>query len=169
MYRIIGVVLVAVSCGGFFWNKTETLTKKFNNLKELKKGITHLKHELLHSVCELPLAFSKASETVEGDVLVLFENMGKELAKNEIADMKLLWETSGGTDLVISESTRRIAEELIYNIGRKELDTEIEKIDNALNSLERTEAEEKEKTQKDKKLLYTLGASFFAAVVILFV
>ena len=84
-------------------------------------------------------------------------------------DMKQLWETSGGRNLLLPESAKKVTDELIYNIGKKELETEIEKIESAIVSLEQIETEEREKTQKDKKLLYTVGASVAAAVVILFI
>ncbi len=169
MYRIIGIALVVVSCGGFFWKKVRLLSEKYENLKEIKKGITHLKHELSHSVCELPLIFKKVSQLIEGAVSDVFKNIGTELSENEISDMKLLWENSGGKDLLLTDSAKKVTEELIYNMGKKELDTEIEKIESAVVSLEQIEKDEREKTQKDKKLLCTVGASFAAAVVVLFI
>lgn len=169
MYRIIGISLIVVSCSGFFWKKVQQVCVKYNNLRELKKGITHLKHELSHSACELPLIFKKVSQLLDGEVSSVFKNIGTELAKNEISDMKLLWETSGGKDLLLPESAKKVTEELIYNIGKKELETEIEKLERAIVLLEQIETEEREKTQKDKKLLCTVGASFAAAVVILFI
>lgn len=169
MYRIIGIVLVIVSCGGFFWDKIRKISEKYDNLQEVKKGITHLKHELTHSACELPLIFKKVSKLLDGEVSSVFKNIGTELAKNEISDMKQLWETSGGRNLLLPESAKKVTDELIYNIGKKELETEIEKIESAIVSLEQIETEEKEKTQKDKKLLYTVGASVAAAVMILFI
>lgn len=169
MYRIIGISLVVVSCGGFFWKKIQKLSEKYNNLKELKKAVTHMKHELSHSACELPLIFKKVSQLTDGEVSCVFKNIGLALTENEISDMKTVWQNSGGKELLLPDSARKVIEELIYNIGKKELDTEIEKIESAVVSLEQIEAEEREKTQKDKKLLYTIGVSFAAAVVILFI
>ncbi len=169
MYRIIGIVLITVSCGGFFWTKVQQLSEKYDNLKEIKKGITHLKHELSHSACELPLIFKKVSQLTEGAVSDMFKKTGLSLAENEISDMKLVWETSGGKDLLLPDSAKQVTEELIYNIGKKALGTEIEKIESSIISLEQIEAEEREKTQKDKKILCTVGASIAAAFVILFI
>ena len=169
MYRIIGIVLITVSCGGFFWTKVQQLSEKYDNLKEIKKGITHLKHELSHSACELPLIFKKVSQLTEGAVSDMFKKTGLSLAENVISDMKLVWETSGGKDLLLPDSAKQVTEELICNIGKKALDTEIEKIESSIISLEQIESEEREKTQKDKKILCTVGASIAAAFVILFI
>lgn len=169
MYRIVGILLIVISCGGFFLRRIQAISKKFDNLKEFKKGITNLKYELSSSGSELPLIFEKVSEMVKGDVSVLFKNMGKELAKNEISDMRSVWKKSGGEELLFSKEVYKVATELIFNIGRKEINTEIEKINSAIFMLEQIEIEEREKTQKDKKLLYTVGASLAVIVVILFI
>lgn len=169
MYRIVGILLIVISCGGFFLRRIQTISKKFDNLKEFKKGITNLKYELSSSGSELPLIFEKVSEMVKGDVSVLFKNMGKELAKNEISDMKSVWKKSGGEELLLSREGYKIVTELIFNIGKKELNTEIEKINSAIFLLEQEESKEREKTQKDKKLLCTVGVSLVVMVVILFI
>ncbi len=167
MYKFIGIGLICISLGGFFWKKAQTLCQKYENLKEILKAVTHIKQELSFSSVELAELMARVCDSLQGNFGQVLKNTTKVLADKKTTDMKSAWEESGGGELLLTDEARKITEDYFFNIGKKSLDIELEKTEKTIQTLSFLEKEEREKTNKDKKLLYTMGASVAAAIVIL--
>lgn len=167
MYKVIGIVLVVAASIGFFLKKAETVEEKYENLKEMIKAVTYLKQELNFSSQELSFLCEKIADKTQGAVSDTLSEVGRILNKEKGADFKCAWNTVTDKRELFSADAKKIVEDLADNLGKKSLDIELENIEKTKTQLEHLEIEEREKTRKDKKLLYTLGGALAAAITIL--
>ncbi len=166
MYKIIGMLLVGGALSGFLYNKAQTMSKEYENLKEMIKALTYLKQELSFSAGELWRVCRTIANRTKNDVSEAFLKTAN-ILEEKPSDFYTSWsEATQGVSLFSKEAQSAISD-LIYNLGKKSLDIELENIEKTKEILEQTEIYEREKTAKDKKLLYTLGVSAGLALVIL--
>ena len=116
---------------------------------------------------ELSQLLDKTAENVSGDISQVLGKIARILTTDKTMDIKSAWKKSKGSELLLSDEAKKITEDYFYNIGTKSLDIEIEKTEKTISAFELLDKEEREKMTKDKKLLYTVGASVAAAIVIL--
>ena len=146
MYKALGVVLIFLSLGAFLFKTVEMKKNQLLNLKEFKKALTLLKNELSFTMPEISQLLSTVSKKTSGEISYIFSAISEMLLKDS------------GTDEIYN---------FCKNFGKKTVDIEIENIKQCEKILECLINEESDKFIKDKKLIYTLGVSIGAVIVIL--
>ncbi len=166
MYRFVGIILVSSAFFGFLYSKGQTIGRKYENLKEMIKALTYLKQEISFSSGELFRVCRDISLKTHSDISEVFCEISNILEEKPM-DFYSAWLTSTNKKTLFAKEVKTAVCDLAQNLGKKSLDIELENIEKTKQILEQIEEYEKEKTAKDKKLLYTLGASVGAAFLIL--
>lgn len=166
MYKIIGILLVVGALSGFLYNQAQSMSREYENLKEMIKALTYLKQELSFSAGELWKVCRMIADRTKNDVSEAFFKTA-DILEEKSSDFCTSWSEATQEMSLFSNNTQAVLSDLFYNLGKKSLDIELENIEKAKEILEQTEIYEREKTTKDKKLLYTLGVSAGLALVIL--
>lgn len=166
MYKIIGLFFVGGSLAGFMYSRAQSINKKYINLKEMIKALTYLKQELSFSAGELWKVLREISCKTQGEISEIFCQISNILEEKPL-DFSSAWHGVTDGKVLFSKDTENSLFDLAGNLGKKSLDIELENIQKTKEILEQIEEYEKEKTTKDKKLLYTLGVSLGIALVIL--
>lgn len=168
MYRLAGIILVSSAFLGFLYSKGQTISKKYENLKEMIKALTYLKQEISFSTGELFKVCRDISSKIRSDVSEVFCEIA-DILEEKPTDFYSAWITSIDGKVLFTKEAETSVCDLAQNLGKKSLDIELENIEKTKQILEQIEEYEKEKMVKDKKLLYTLGASIGAAFLILII
>jgi len=142
------------------------LTRKYENLKEIKKAITYLKQELSFSVSEISFLSKCMAENTKGEISHILGDVHTFLSEDKTLDFKDAWYKSKGDKSLFTFEAEKIVDSLFKDLGKRTLDIELENITKAEKRLEILESEEKEKYKKDKKLIYTLGVTACAVMLI---
>jgi len=166
MFKVIGIVMILVSCGIFTFSKVSVLTKKYENLKEIKKAIVCLKHELCFSVPEISVLCKVMAEKTKGEVSDVLHSAALRLEEDKTLDFETAWNDEKKNKELFSAETEKIVSTLFKDLGKMNLDIELDNIGIAEKRLEATEIEEREKYKKDKRLILTLGAALGALILI---
>ncbi len=166
MYKLTGIVMVCCALWGFLYSKVQAITSEYNNLKEMIKALTYLKQELKFSSGELGRVCKEISGRTQLQVSEIFENIADTLKEN-VCDFYQAWYETIRDKKTFSKETENALEDFAQNLGKKSLDIELENIEKTIEILSQIEEYEGEKTLKNKKLIYTLGASVGAALIIL--
>lgn len=167
MYKALGVVLIFLSLGAFLFKTVETRKNQLLNLKEFKKALTLLKNELSFTMPEISQLLYTISQKTSGEISNIFNTISEILSKDSGVDFFTAWESVVGKRMLFSKEA---TDEIILfckNFGKKTVDIEIENIKQCERTLECLINEESDKFIKDKKLIYTLGVSIGAVIVIL--
>lgn len=167
MYKALGVVLIFSSLGAFLYKTVETKKTHLLNLKEFKKALTLLKNELSFTMPEIFYLLSMVSEKTSGEISYIFSEMSKILIKDSGIDFFTAWEIAVDKRTLFSKEATDEIFGFCKNFGKKTVDIEIENIKQYEKILEGIINEENDKFIKDKKLIYTLGVSIGAVIVIL--
>ncbi len=167
MYKIMGIGLIALSLGSFTYLKVEQIKERFLNLKEIKRAITYLKHELSFSGDKMSVLCNKISNNVSGQIAEIFKGIAEILDGEENIDIFSAWQKMTCGKQLFSEQAEKEVSDFFKNFGKKTVEIEIENLNRTEGILEMLILEEKEKFEKDKKLIYTLGAAISAVIVIL--
>lgn len=166
MYKLTGIVMVCCALWGFLYSKVQAITSEYNNLKEMIKALTYLKQELKFSSGELGKVCREISVRTQFQVSGIFGNIA-DILKENVCDFYQAWHGAVCGQKIFSKETEKTLEEFAQNLGKKSLDIELENIEKTIEILSQIEEYEGEKTTKHKKLIYTLGASVGAALIIL--
>lgn len=166
MYKLTGIVMVCCALWGFLYSKVQTITSEYNNLKEMIKALTYLKQELKFSSGELGRVCKEISGRTQLQVSEIFGGIA-DILKENVCDFYQAWYGTIRGKKIFSKETENALEEFAQNLGKKSLDIELENIEKTIEILSQIEEYEGEKTTKHKKLIYTLGASVGAALIIL--
>lgn len=167
MYKALGGVLIFLSLGVFLYEKVETKKNQLLNLKEFKKALTLLKNELSFTMPEISHLVSTISEKTSGEISYIFSTISKMLIKDSGIDFFTAWESAVGKRMLFSKEATDEIFNFCKNFGKKTVDIETENIKQYEKILECLINEESDKFIKDKKLIYTLGVSIGAVIVIL--
>lgn len=167
MYKALGVVLIFLSLGAFLYQTVETKKKQLLNLKEFKKALTLLKNELSFTMPEISHLLSTVSQKTSGEISYVFSRIAEKLIKDTGIDFFTAWESAVGKRILFSKEATDEIFNFCKNFGKKTVDIEIENIKQYEKILECLINEESDKFIKDKKLIYTLGVSIGAVIVIL--
>ncbi len=167
MYKALGVVLIFLSLGAFLFKTVETKKTHLLNLKEFKKALTLLKNELSFTMPEISHLVSTISQKTSGEISYIFNAISEILIKDSGIDFFTAWETAVGKRMLFSKEATDEIFAFCKNFGKKTVDIEIENIKQYEKILEGIINEENDKFIKDKKLIYTLGVSIGAVIVIL--
>ena len=84
MYRLAGIVLVSGAFLGFLYSKGQTISKKYENLKEMIKALTYLKQEISFSTGELFKVCRDISLKTHSDVSEVFCDVANILEEKPI-------------------------------------------------------------------------------------
>lgn len=168
MFKIIGALLVITAVGGFVCGKSQAAVQKYNNLKEMIKALTYLKQELSFSAGELGVICRSIGGRTQAEISHVFLKISNILEKRT-TDFSQAWREATEGNILFCAQAEVAVLDFVNNLGKKSLDIELENISKTKEILEEIETAEREKTAKDKKLLYTLGVSFAVALVILII
>lgn len=167
MYKIVGIALVVLSSGLFTYLKVERMREQFLNLKEIKKAITYLKHELTFSGDKISGLCKKISDNTSGPIAQIFMDIAEMLDGENNIDIFSAWQSKTCDKQLFSKQTEKEISDFFKNFGKKSIEIELENIKKTEDTLQMLISEEGEKLIKDKKLIYTISAALCAVIVIL--
>lgn len=167
MSKLMGVVLVFFSLGALLYKKVEANKRKLTNLYEIKKALINLRQEMSFSSPELPQLCKKIAKHAKGDIKELFANI-KELIKSD-SDLGFYdaWRMATEDKNLFSKEVLTVLSDFSYKFGQRSEEIEKENLIRATEALDNLETTEQEKFEKERKLIYTLGFSLVAFLVIL--
>lgn len=170
MYQIVGILMVFFSCVLFSYEKVRGLKRKYENLKEMQKALFLMKHEISFSARELWEASGALSKLLSGEVADFFGRISSLLAENETLSFGAAWQQAkeGQADL-LPRQAEIYMKDFAAQTGTLSRELEGEHLQAAEDALLSMCREEEAQYQKNRKLIYTLGAIGGAAVLILFI
>ena len=167
MYKALGVVFIFLSLGVYLNKSVEEKRAEILNLKEFYKALTVLKNELKFSMPEMPHLLKKVSEKSSGKISYIFKEMEEKVTAKSDIDFFTAWESVTEGKTLFSKEASCVILNFCQNFGKKTLDIELDNIKKCENDLNELIKEESDKFKKDRKLIYTLGISIGAVIVIL--
>ena len=167
MFKALGIILIAISLGLFSYKKVDIKKQQLFNLSEIKRALAILKNELSFSMPEMSFLCKKVAEDTVGEISSLFNSIEKNLKKDSTMDFLNAWQNETLKNKLFSDEAQKEILGFCNNFGKKTIDIELENINKTEKNLEILLKDEKDKYQKDKKLIYTLGAAIGAVVVII--
>lgn len=167
MFKVLGVIFILFSLGVFTYRTVEQKKRQLTNLKEMKKAITFLKHELTFSMPEMATLCKKVAQKTEGDISKAFLNTEKIIHNDSSIDFSNAWQMTIEDKKLFSPAAEREILDFSKEFGKKTLEIELENLKKYESELHLLEENEKEKYLNDKKVTCTLGAAMGAVLVIL--
>lgn len=169
MFKFTGIIMIVLSCVFYVMKKVEVIKIKYTNFSQMRAAITRLKHEMSFSLPEMSTLCKKISEETEGEISQCFLRTSELLCNDANLSFKDAWAKAGeGLELFSPEVAKAVGE-FSKNFGKKTLDIELENLQKTEKQFEILQTQEQQSYEKNKKLVYTLGATASAAVVILFI
>jgi len=166
MFKLAGIIMIVLSCGGYVFSRAEGIKEKCENLRQIRQAITYIKHEMSFSASQIDVLSEKCAEYTKGEVAEVFLRSSELLKKDKTLDFYRAWLKAKGNKELFSPDADNAVCEFFKNLGKKSIDIELDNIEKTEELIERLLITEEEKTKKDTKLTYTLGGAVSAAVII---
>ena len=167
MHITLGIAMIFLSLGVFLFKTVEEKRRELLNLKEFSKALTLLKDELKYSVPELSYLLKVMQKKTSGEISYIFKEMEYKVCHESSVDFFSAWKSATDGKALFSKEVTDEISDFCKDFGKKTVDIELEKIKRCENCLDELIKEESKKFIKDKKLIYTLGISIGAVIVIL--
>ena len=166
MQKIMGSIIVIVTCTAFGFEKSRELQFRLKELEELKKMFTILKSEMQYTRAPFSELFFKISRKMEGIYKEWLIRLSKDLEKREKGTFQEAWKITILDCLDTSRLTVEEKEEL-WQIGNSLGYPET--IDLYLEQLELSIQRTREELKTKKKLYQSMGVmcGIFLVIVLL--
>ena len=166
MFKLAGIIMIVLSCGGYVFSRAEAIKEKCENLRQIKQAITYIKHEMSFSASQIDVLAEKCANSTKGEVAEVFLKCAELLSYDRTSDFYKAWIKAKGSRVLFSEEADNAVCDFFRNLGKKSIDIELDNIKKTEEIIEGILLLEEEKTKKDAKLTYTLGCAACAAVII---
>lgn len=169
--KIIGMILVFVSCTGIGVMYSYISKKRVQDLCEWKKGLILLKNEINYSLTPLPEAFESVSRRTLGEISLFFQKMsellrtsGKTMEKLEDSELSRILKES-----CLNEKDIKMVVEFVKNLGLGDKESQISNICLQVENLEQEIETAKEQEKSNGKLFKTLGVLTGIFIIVIFI
>ncbi len=162
--------MVVLSVFLFSYYKADEIKKRFENLKQLKRGLTIIKNEISFSSQEMENVAKELSEILDGDCAEAFFSISENLKENPCKSFGQAWSEAMdkmGKNAFLPVSAKKIMNEFAMKSGQMSKDIEIENIDKTITLLEEEIKAESRESEKNRKLIFSLGGITGLSVLII--
>ncbi len=171
MFKAMGIAFVFFACIFFSYKKVSDQKQELEHLKQMKKALLLMKNEISFSAKELSQTVESLIGALYGDMDVFFQHIARILASHETADFGQAWteaKKEWDEKPFLPIEADRTMTAFSQQVGKMPREAELAHFDKTLEAIEGAINDAEANYEKNRKLIYTLGACVGTAVLILF-
>lgn len=166
-YKWIGAMLVIGGCGGFGFSVAREAIRQERLLRQLLESLDFMESELRYRLTPLPELFQLCALRANGCLRRLFLDMAGELDKHAEPQVEVCLRNALDAQPAIPGRVRRRIYQLGKNLGRFDLEGQIQGIENARQGCKRELRELERNRQQRLRSYRTLGLCAGTALAVL--
>ncbi len=172
MIKILLCLVVVIFSGLAGWSKASVYTRRVRALTDLTANLKYLESEMGYRMEALPVLFARIGENRRESGGAFFTETARLLETREADTLWSAWVQSVdqvyGADVLLPED-RRIIEELGYELGRTDMETQRSLFSHCYEGLARQADAAREQARVRGRMYRTLGISAGILTAILFI
>lgn len=169
--RIIGMMMIFISCSGIGLTYTYIYKKRLVELCEWKKGIVLLKNEINFALTPLPEAFEIVGRRLEGEISIFYLKISKLLQTSQNNSMDKLDENlikKMLIDTCLNEKDKNSIIIFIKKLGLLDKESQINNLDLHISYMDQEIEKSRKDEEKNNKLYKTLGILSGIFIIVIF-
>ncbi|WP_373898375.1 stage III sporulation protein SpoIIIAB [Haloimpatiens sp. FM7315] len=172
MFKLIGSLIIILSCSYLGFSIGSGIRKRLIQLKELEKNVYLLKNEMFYTYTSLPEAFSKVGLKSKGVIKNIFVTISDLLYSNEVSDVYEAVNKSikkYNIDLKLIDEDIDIVLNLAKSLGNCDLEGQKSIFELTISNLKKQILVAEDSLDKNVKMYRCLGVSIGAMIVIMLI
>lgn len=169
--KIIGMVLIFISCSGIGLTFTYIYKKRLEELSEWRKGIALIKNEINFALTPLPEAFEIVAGRLEKEINIFFKGLGKLLQSSQNNSLENLDDNiikKMLVDTCLNEKDKVLIVGFIKRLGLLDKESQINNLALHINNMDQEIEKLKKDEEKNNKLYKTLGILSGIFIIVIF-
>ncbi len=168
-FKIIGALLIVLSCGGFGFLVALHNKKEITLLRELDLILEYMIHELQYRQLPLPELCLRASEQSAGIISKFFQQLAKELSSQILPDVNQCVFAALHKLPIMPSCVSELISVLGINLGKFDLEGQVSGLQWVQSECKRKYEKIAEDQEVKRRSYRTLGLCAGAAIAILFI